>query len=140
MVAEMKKRKIAVAVDIREMKWVLALEAECGNGNEKWRPGYLVEETEEEVEEERVCKERSTGKSGRQKRGHMLGWGLFAPLFVVTLCCVLCCSFNDIILPLNCCGCVRISYELLFRYIVSLELLFFFFKKKKLSNYVILNY
>jgi hypothetical protein len=46
MVAEMKKRKIAVAVDIREMKWVLAVEAESGNGNEKWRPGYLVEETE----------------------------------------------------------------------------------------------
>jgi len=91
MVAEMKKRKIAVAVDIREMKWVLAVEAESGSGNEKWRPGYLVEETEEdEVEEERVCKERWTGKSGRQKRGHMLGWGLFAPLFVVTLavCCV----------------------------------------------------
>lgn len=65
-----------------------------------------------------------------------VGLGTFCSVVCSHTSCVLCCSFNDIILPLNCCGCVWISCELLIRYIVSLELLF----KKKLSAFVILNY
>ena len=67
------------------MKWVLVVEAESGNGNEKWWPGYLVEETVEETEEEeeRVSK-RSDGLERVEDRDEAIRWGRFARSFVIT--------------------------------------------------------